>query len=580
MNSPLLKLALLAALAGSALGCSVTSPPLLEEDPRLTKLAGEGLPISFVVAPVRLPHETSPSEFASASPLDSQVVFPDQRATWPEREYFSEEGIPLRPSELQRRVRSVGELALGTRESSLLAASSSSGGPASAASLSDPDLVLELELLRARCSWVERDGLWWWGNLFCFWGLGALPVVFVPDEVYALELEARLTVVEARSRKVLLRENISVSHEDSLNHPQRGWSVGGIFFLHPYTLDQEDLENVAYALWPQTARELEIAIAKRLRHKLRPQLASLLPEIRSGAFGPRTLALVMGVDGPSAEWDFDRPPPLVGAVKDAQQFAGYLREVGVETTLLTGQEATGAQIVAALASLGGRLRASDRLIVYFAGFGRTDREGLPAWVAADGPLRLRALADGLATQVPEGAQVDWISDASFGLRGQGRTYPGGVALARSSLGVLVKGRPWRLLCAARPNQTAIERSARGEGGLLTEWLLAASAGAGDSNNDGQLSLREAWRFLGRWVRPEARALGSEQGPCIWGLDFDAPFLPVQRPEPVPEPEPEAEEPAPEEAPQPDPATEETAPLPGSQPESEDSLPEAPAREPR
>jgi hypothetical protein len=558
------KLLLLLALTASAWGCSVATPPALEEDPQLAELSGEALPLSFAVAPVRLPGAT-PSDYASLSPLDSQVVFPDVRATWPEREYASEGAVVISAPEVQRRLRRVGEWVLGTRETGLLAAKEAGLAP-SAGSLSDPDLVIELELLRSRCSWVERDGLWWWGNLFCFWGLGALPVVFVPDEVYALELEARLTVVEARSRKILLRENLSVSHEDSLNHPQRGWSVGGLLFLHPYTLGDEDLRRVAEVLWPQTARELEIAIAKRLRRKLRPQLERLLPDIRSGALGPRTLALVVGVDGPSSEWDFDRPPPLVGAVKDAEQVAGYLRGVGVQTRLLTRGEATGAQIMAELVSLGRRLRARDRLLVYFAGFGRTDREGIPAWVAADGPVRLRGLADELANHVPEGAAVDWVSDASFGLRGQGRTYPGGVSLARSSLGALVKGRPWRLLCAARPNQTAVERSARGEGGLLTEWLLAASAGAGDTNNDGQLSLREAWRFLGRWVPAEARALGSEQGPCIWGHDFDAPFLPVSRPEPAPramEPEPK------------DPAASEP-----ESPEAEEALPEAPAPEPR
>lgn len=566
-----LRLSLLAALTLSALGCSVTPPPPLEDDPEHAGLASEEIPITLAVAPVRLPNSKGPSEFASLSPLDSQVVFPDLRATWPEREYASERSIALDAPQLQRRLSRVGKWALGASEVSLLGASGSDGLlPPEAAGLSDPDLLVELELLRTRCSWVERDGLWWWGNLFCFWGLGALPVVFVPDEVYALELEARLTVVEARSRKLLLRENLAVSHEDSLNHPQRGWSVGGIFWLHPYTLDEEDFQGVAGALWPGAARALEVAIAKRLRRSLRPQLETLLPEIRSGALGPRTLALVVGVDGPSAEWDFDRPPPLVGAVKDAEQVAGYLRETGVEATLLTGGDATGAQIRAALAGLGGRLRARDRLIVYFAGFGRTDREGLPAWVVADGPLRLRGLADDLAARITKGASVDWVSDASFGLRGQGRTYPGGVALARSSLGVLVKGRPWRLLCAARPEQTAIERSARGEGGLLTEWLLAASAGAGDTNNDGQLSLREAWRFLARWVPPEARALGSVQGPCIWGGNYDAPFFPVRAPEPVPAPAPE--EPAAEE-----PAAEQPA---AEEPAAEEPLPEAPALEPR
>lgn len=521
----LLRLAGLNALLLGALGCSVAAPAPLEEDPEHAALASEPLPFSLAVAPVLLPGAKSSSQLSSLAPLDSQAVFPDLRAQWPAREYSSETAVALDAKHLQRRLGRLGAWALGAQEVELQASGSDPQG--------DPDLIVHLELLRARCSWVERDGLWWWGDLFLFWGVGVLPVVFVPDEVYALDLEARLTVIEARSGKLLLRDNLSVSHEDSLNHPQRGWSVGGIFFLHPYTLDEEDFVGVAAALLPGAAKKLELALAKRLRRKLRPQIQALLPEILSGAFGPRTAALVIGVDGPSSEWDFDRPPPLGGAVKDANQVAGQFRALGIETTLLTEREATKARIAGALSGIAARLRARDRLLIYFAGFGRTDREGLPAWVVADGPLRLQKLADRLASQVPKSVGVDWISDASFGLRGQGRTYPGGVALARGSLGALVAERPWRLLCAARPEETAIERSATGEGGLLTEWLLAASAGAGDANDDGALSLREAWRFLGRWVPPEARALGSVQGPCVWGKDFDAPLLPIRRPKPEP-----------------------------------------------
>ncbi|MBL4850187.1 MAG: carboxypeptidase regulatory-like domain-containing protein [Planctomycetes bacterium] len=133
---------------------------------------------------------------------------------------------------------------------------------------------------------------------------------------------------------------------------------------------------------------------------------------------------------------------------------------------------------------------------------------------AEGRFRLE-----LAGLLPEGTRVDLVLDASFGAVGGGRTLPSGTRLARASLGVLVKGRPWRLICAARPEETAIERGAPRQG-LFTEWLLALAVGPGDANEDGRVSLGEAWRFLSRWVTPDAREAGAEQRPCIWGGDYE------------------------------------------------------------
>ncbi|MBL4843920.1 MAG: caspase family protein [Planctomycetes bacterium] len=441
----------------------------------------------------------------------------DDRA-WEPREYAIDQ-LPLDAKKVQRRLATVAGLALGSQVA--LLGGETAADPVSAAEASNAEVLLKLDLLQSRVSWVGRDGLWWWADLFLFWGLGVWPVVFVPDEVYEYELRARLQAIEVRSGRSVHTEEFSVSYRRSLNHAQRGWSVGGLLWLHPYTLSEEDLAFVGQALWPQVANLLERHVATTLVEEVHPKLKTLLPQIQDGSLGPRLRALVVGLND-SASGEQVR---LDGAERDAESVAEHLRACGVNPTLLSGRAASREGITEALRELAGHLRGRDRLLVYFAGFGTTDSEGKPALVTADGPLPLRELSDGLARWIPPETRVDLVIDASFGALAGGRTLPGGTKLARSSLGVLVKGRPWRLICAARPEETAIEGGAPGQG-LFTKWLVTLAKGTGDANGDGTVSLREAWEFLSRWLTPEAREAGAEQRPCIWGGDYDLPFFPI------------------------------------------------------
>lgn len=576
MKSPLLWL--FVALACST-GCAVDPPTPLERDPEHVALSeGSSLDLRLAVAPVELPQRS-----AGVASLGSAV------GAWPEREYASESAVPLDARELQRRLARVGTWVLGGEEALLASEVAGEDAPAllAQAEAEGAELLVRLELLKSRASWIERDGLWWWGNLFLFWGIGVYPMLFVSDEVYAVELLARVEVREVRSGRVLLDQTLAAGHARSLNHPQRGWSVGGLLWLHPYTLDEEDYREVGRALYPHARKDLERQVAQLLSTKLRPKVEPLLPQIRAGALGPRLRALVIGVNGPSAEWDFDHPGPLAGAEQDAADVAKHLRACGVRPVVLSGGAATREAIRANLRRLAEGMRASDRLLVYFAGFGRTDREGLPAWIAADGALTLAPLADELAGVAPPEARIDLVCDASFGALGGGRTFPGGAPLARGSLGVLVEERPWRLLCAARPEQTAVESKAPHPRGLFSEWLLTAAAGAGDRDNDGQLSLREAWGFLVRWVPKEAQDAGAEQRPCMWGGERDAPFFPLRLPEPpnpapaaplTPAPEPGADPLTAEEGSATPPPAEATPPASEAAPRDEDEWRLEPAAE--
>ena len=512
MVSPLLALAFA--------GCSLAPPPPVEDDVELQALVKK---FSETEPPLELRIGAAPVRFGARTTLSSWgtlagVAQPSSAsAPWEPRDYSA--ALAPDGARLQRRLAALSQWALGTEVRTLAVAD---GDPRSAAESEDLDVMVQLDLLEGRTSWIGRDGVVWWADLFLFWGLGALPVVFVPDEVYGVDLRARLHVTEVRSGRSLLDEEFSVSHQDSLNHPQRGWSLGGLFWLHPYTLDEEDLAPVGAALLPHAQALLERRVAAALVRRARPRLIELFPKIRSGELGPRFRALLVGVNGPATGV---QALHLQGAENDALALEARLQEAGVATQALTGDQVTQAQLESSLRDLAQRTRSKDRLLLYFAGFGHTDAEGLPALVCADGALPLRRLADQLASWAPGEARIDIVLDASFGSLSGGRTYPGGTKLARGSLGVLVQDRPWRLFCSARPEETAIERGVPSHG-LFSHWLLTTLAGACDSNEDREVSLREAWRYLARWVTPEAEEAGASQRPCIWGGDYDLPFLPV------------------------------------------------------
>ncbi|MGE0712929.1 MAG: hypothetical protein AB7N76_04170 [Planctomycetota bacterium] len=564
--APLLVLPLLA-------GCSVEPPVPLEEDPEFAGWgAGPAVGLRVAVAPVRVARDEAPEAWPAAS---AAVVASDASpGAWPERDYASDVAASFDRPQLQRRLTKIAGWSLGA-EPLLLEGGASSGAVREAAEQAQSDILVQLDLLQARAAWIERDGAWWWGDLFLFWGLGIPPALLISDEVYEVDLRARLQVIEVRSGRALLQRTFRASASRALSHPQRGWSVGGLLWLHPYTLDDEDFASVSDALLPHALKDLERQVAATLASGLRPMLGhdALGQRIRSGSFGPRSFALVVGVDGPQggAPPGPARPTPLSGAATDAGAFAAHLVESGevlpANRVVLQGPAATGERVCVELRALARRARASDRLIVYYAGFGSTDERGAPAWVLADGPLALAGLTDELAGALPRGARVDLVMDSSFGVPAAGRSWPGGAELAPGSLPALVSGRAWRLLVAASEGEAAVEHKTPTRG-LFSEWLLTAASGAGDGDDDGVLSMEEAAAFLGRWVPGEANEAGAAQHPRLYGAGADAPFLKTRV---------QAKPAAP--APAPPPAPGSAGPADGAPPADPAGIPEAPARAP-
>ncbi len=262
-----------------------------------------------------------------------------------------------------------------------------------------------------------------------------------------------------------------------------------------------------------------------LREELPPRLAE--PRVldlleRGDPARARTAALVIGADGPP-RLAADRPAPLAAAEADARAVAAALRERGLgrHVRLLLGEEATPTAIRAALRELGRPLLASDRLLVYYAGFGRTDLEGAPALVLDGEPLPLSELARAVAEAAPAEASVTFVLDASFGGRG-GRTYPGGIPPEKELLAPLWEGHPsWVVLAASAAPQPALEHE---EHGLLTTALLDWPAA--DRSRDGEVTALElAWHLRGR-VKELAKGVRAQQTVTLRGKAYDAPLLPV------------------------------------------------------
>ncbi len=390
------------------------------------------------------------------------------------------------------------------------------------------DLLVQAEVRDARAAWVGRAGAAWWVDALVFYGLG-LPLVMIENETYEAALRASVTVVHARSGRALLERTFVARAERALNDPQRGWDLGGLFFLHPYTLDDDDLAHVHEALHPHAVKDLERQAAAWLRDALPARLRE--PGVRAllqhgDPSLARVFALVVGAAGPQVS-SLDRPPPLLAAERDAREVERVLRASGdvpaERLVTLTGAEATRGRALAALERLGRRMVEGDRLIFYYAGYGWFDPAG-DASLLLDGeaPLSLRALAEHAARAVP--GQVTFVLDTSFGGTG-GRTFPGAPTLPDGALLPLTARPTWRALVASAPGQVAHEDAERG--GLLTRWLLTGLRGPADADGDGGTSWSELETYARTWVRAESlERAGEAQLPTRVGAADDAPFLRV------------------------------------------------------
>jgi hypothetical protein len=405
-------------------------------------------------------------------------------------------------------------------------------------------LVLHLELLENRVSFL-RTGSMWWINLILFWQVGVLPVLFVPDEIYAVDLSARVTLLHSRSGRALYQREFQVHHEDNLNDPQRGWSLAGIVFRHHKHLEpaEGDLVPPFEALWPHAWRELQRQVLVNLRAEL-PRIlnAAGTQELlqRGVPARARSHAIVVASSDPPAWTDRqralplrDRPKPSHTASADAKAIAGLLRPWVRDKHLsaVIDSKNARAEIRRAIEEAGRTTLALDQLIFYFAGFGTSlVREGKTelALVTDEGPLLLSELANWCLASLVRRPRVVFLLDVSFGAEQHdwGRSYrwsqndPGGPpAAAADYLHVLGDEQlRWTVLGAAGRQEAAFEwADATRPGdrhGLFTYFLLRGlRPGATIEELHGLLR-----RSVPEWAQ---RIHGQEQTPRLWPPDAQA-----------------------------------------------------------
>lgn len=511
-NDPRGWLSLVAVLG--AIGCSIDPPVPLERDPEHRALA-RAIPHRLALAPVTRsylegrPGRTWPTLGAGS----------DRRAPrWASREYTWTAPVDA------KRLRSRFARVLGwafQREGRVLplAGGAEAAALRSAAEALHADLLIDIDVTGCRASWVERDGLAWWGNFALFYGLG-IPIPFIADEVYEVELRARVGVVHVRSGRRILDRRFRVTERRSLNEPERGWTLSGFLFLYPYLLDEDDFGDVQAALYPHAQKQLELAVVRWLATALPKRLNQ--PPVREliVAGDPqqaRTYALVLGANGPQSD-AVDRPRPLLRAVADAQSVSKTLVETRLvaspsRVSTLVGAGATPAAILAEVRRLGRRMLGNDQLLIYYAGYGRTDGKGNPHLLLDRDTLSLSALASAVRASVPDGAKVGFLLDTSFG-GVRGRTYPGGRQPSTTEMLAALDDASWSTIAASGPRHSALELGSDPHG-LFTRFLIEGLVHQSDAS--GRLRFKALQEFVAPRVDDEARdRVSARQRPQLQG----------------------------------------------------------------
>jgi uncharacterized caspase-like protein len=239
-------------------------------------------------------------------------------------------------------------------------------------------------------------------------------------------------------------------------------------------------------------------------------------------------AVVVGIN------DYPRLPKLKYAVNDAQAFFDLLTAQNhvpaANITLLVNNQATLRNLRSAL---GVRLKEAvdkdDMVIIYFAGHGAVepdtkslDADGLekyllaydsdPAELYASGfPMReIAHILDRIRSE-----RLIFLADSCYSGASGGRTITiSGMRanIADTFLERIVAGRGKVIITASAANEVSVEKDEL-QHGVFTYYLLEGLRGAADTDQDGMITVDEAYRYVTDKV---PRATGQEQHPVKKG----------------------------------------------------------------
>ncbi len=401
-------------------------------------------------------------------------------------------------------------------------------GPLEAAWEKELDFLIEIDFGRWDATY-KGVNFWFIPNLilwFQFW----IPAEFVPDEEYAVEIDAAVTVRSVHTGKVVLRKNVSVSYQESFSNLGRGWQFLGMF-RSPDSLDAGNWEKISESLAAGAIHELKVAVASMLA-------ADLPRECASPSFGDsmrKRMALVMGV----SNYLHHRFPKAIFARDDAESFGRFLTaETGAgipgrNVKLLLGESATHSNFRNVFNDfILRRAGPDDEVYVFFAGLGALSAEPSGTGDAQTGRRRLLpsdAVPDAIAdTSISiddllrslrscKARSVLFI-DASFLPAGGNRSFQiAGSGESGQTPGPEEAEGRITILMAADAGQDCGFMEARRHG-LFSYFLVQGLEGKADANDDGVITLAETFKYAKKNTEIQAFVEdGRQQIPVLSGM---------------------------------------------------------------
>ena len=218
-----------------------------------------------------------------------------------------------------------------------------------------------------------------------------------------------------------------------------------------------------------------------------------------GIYYARSCALVIGVN------DYPRLPrgTLLYARKDAEAIARFLRGQGFEVTALYDSQATRTAIISKMHALARSLEKDDRVVMFFAGHGHTERLGQQDHgyiIPYDGDLDSATYVsmDELRAQSEKMANAKhqlFIMDACYGgllQRTRSLEVPSSIP---NYIRAVTTRRARQILTAGGPDQQVLDQGPDGHSVFTGYLLRGLREGLADRDGDGFITFAELSAYL-------------------------------------------------------------------------------------
>ena len=227
-----------------------------------------------------------------------------------------------------------------------------------------------------------------------------------------------------------------------------------------------------------------------------------------------TYAVIVGI----SDYQDEGIPDLRFADKDAEAFAAHLQSPaggivpGESIKLLTNEEATIGNIMAAFTWLIDECQAGDRAIIYFSGHGDVEKVtafkrgyllayDTPPTTYMAGAFEVRMIQDIISTLSQSDVEVVMVSDACRSGKLSGSEWGGAQATA---VALSQKFTNEIKILSCQPDEFSLESEQWGGGrGCFSYHLIDGLNGLADRNNDQQVTLLEIKYYLEDIVPAEA-----------------------------------------------------------------------------